>query len=78
MCMRQLKKLFLKMKNKDQVRVLRAVDGILDGSLRGSRIIGSYVHKYRVGDYRILYFSIDEKNHIYDIRRRNEKTYKKK
>jgi mRNA-degrading endonuclease RelE of RelBE toxin-antitoxin system len=71
-----IKKLLKKIKSSDKNRILKAMERVSEGELRGVKLSGKNQYRIRVGNYRIKY-RVENGNQIIDeVRRRDEKTYR--
>jgi mRNA-degrading endonuclease RelE of RelBE toxin-antitoxin system len=71
-----IKKLLKKIKSSDKNRILKAMERVSEGELRGVKLSGKNQYRIRVGNYRIKYRVESGKQVIDEVRRRDEKTYK--
>jgi len=74
--MDSIKKLLKKISSSDKNRILKAMEQVQKGKLRGVKLSGKNQYRIRIGNYRIKYRVENGEQIISEVRRRNEKTYR--
>jgi mRNA-degrading endonuclease RelE of RelBE toxin-antitoxin system len=74
--MDSIRKLLKKMNRIDKSKVLKVMEKVQNGELRGIKLSGKNQYRIRVGNYRIKYKIENNRQIINEVRRRDESTYK--
>ncbi|OGH87580.1 MAG: hypothetical protein A3J93_03590 [Candidatus Magasanikbacteria bacterium RIFOXYC2_FULL_42_28] len=77
--MDKIKKLFKKLSTTDRVALAEALELLAVNNLEGldiKKLAGGNLWRLRVGNFRIIFKRHNAENIVYEIRRRDENTYK--
>lgn len=77
--MDKIEKLFRKLPSKERLHLSTAIDLLAENNLTGldiKKLGGGEFYRLRRGRYRILFKKDGEENVVYEIRLRNDNTYK--
>ncbi|OGH87578.1 MAG: hypothetical protein A3J93_03580 [Candidatus Magasanikbacteria bacterium RIFOXYC2_FULL_42_28] len=77
--MDKIKKLFKKLSATDRIALAAALELLVANNLEGldiKKLAGGNLWRLRVGNFRIIFKRHNAENIVYEIRRRDENTYK--